>query len=70
MYALTALVKCHLVYIIGLHAGCSRQTIKILGHYISSSEVSAVMGTTLSMLIRIELAQPGAQILMGKQPTL
>ena len=27
--------------------------------------VSAVMGTTLSMLIRIELAQPGAQILMG-----
>ncbi len=27
--------------------------------------ISAVMGTTLSMLIRIELAQPGAQILMG-----
>ena len=27
--------------------------------------VSAVMGTTLSMLIRIELAQPGNQILMG-----
>ena len=27
--------------------------------------ISAVMGTTLSMLIRIELAQPGNQILMG-----
>ena len=27
--------------------------------------VSAVMGTTLSMLIRIELAQPGNQILLG-----
>jgi len=27
--------------------------------------ISAVMGTTLSMLIRIELAQPGAQILLG-----
>jgi len=33
--------------------------------YLILGGVSGVMGTTLSMLIRVELSQPGTQVLAG-----